>query len=178
VITLDDLKHICPQASVGRMALFLDALNDAMDEFGISENVARETAFIAQVAHESGGFRYVRELASGEAYEGRKDLGNTEPGDGVRYKGRGLIQITGRSNYAACSTALFGYPTKLLNEPELLEQPGYACRSAAWFWSDYKHLNELADKGDFLRITKRINGGVNGWDDRLAYFGRAKEALA
>ena len=177
MITLEDLRAICPQAASGRLVLFLEALNDAMDEFGISENVERETAFIAQIAHESGQFRYVRELASGAAYEGRRDLGNTEAGDGVRYKGRGLIQITGRANVAACSTALFGYPSKLLTEPELLEQPGYACRSAAWFWSTHG-LNELADIGDFLHITRRINGGTNGYPDRLAYYERAKEALA
>lgn len=177
MITLEDLKAICPLASTGRMAVFIEALNAAMDEFGISENVSRETAFIAQLAHESGGFRYVKELASGQAYEGRKDLGNTEPGDGVRYKGRGLIQITGRANYGACSTALFGYPSKLLTEPELLEDLGNAARSAAWFWAS-RGLNELADRGDFLHITKKINGGTNGYPDRLAYYERAKEALA
>lgn len=177
MITLEDLKTICPMASVGRMAVFVEPVTAAMDEFGISENVERETAFIAQLAHESGGFRYVRELASGQAYEGRKDLGNTETGDGVRYKGRGLIQITGRANYGACSTALFGYPSKLLTEPELLEDPGNAARSAAWFWQS-RGLNELADKGDFLHITKRINGGTNGYPDRLAYFERAQQVLA
>ncbi len=177
MITLEDLKTICPMAAVGRMAVFIEPVNAAMDEFGISENVERETAFIAQLAHESGGFRYVRELASGQAYEGRKDLGNTETGDGARYKGRGLIQITGRANYGACSTALFGYPSKLLTEPELLEDPGNAARSAAWFWQS-RGLNELADLGDFLHITKRINGGTNGYPDRLAYYERAKEALA
>ena len=165
MITLDELKKICPLASASRMAIFVDPLNDAMSEFEISENVERETAFIAQIAHESGGFHYVRELASGASYEGRKDLGNDQPGDGVRYKGRGLIQITGRSNYALCSTALYGYPTKLLNEPELLEEPENACRSAAWFWQA-RGLNELADQGNFLLITKRINGGTNGYEDR------------
>jgi putative chitinase len=195
MITLDDLKRICPLASVGRMAVFVEALNDAMGEYAISENPARETAFIAQLAHESAGFRYVRELASGEAYEGRKDLGNTEPGDGRRYRGRGLIQITGRANYAACSLALFDYESRLLTEPELLEQPGYACRSAAWFWTagagmrlsrralDHGvqpgcNLNDLADAGDFLGITLAINGGTNGYQDRLAYFERAQAVLA
>ena len=177
MITLENLRKICPQASVMRMATFVEPLNLAMAEFGISENVDREAAFVAQLAHESGGFHYVRELASGEAYEGRKDLGNAEPGDGVRYKGRGLIQITGRANYGACSTALFGYPSKLLTEPELLEQPDLACRSAAWFWSRHG-LNELADLGDFAGITRRINGGTNGYPDRLAYFDRAKGVLA
>lgn len=174
MITLDDLKAICPQASVGRMALFLEALNDAMTEFGISENVQRETAFIAQLAHESGGFHYVKEIASGAAYEGRADLGNTETGDGVRFKGRGLIQITGRSNYGKCGEAL---GVDLLANPEQLEQPDLACRSAAWFWQA-RGLNELADKGNFMRITKRINGGTNGYADRVAYWERAKDVLA
>jgi putative chitinase len=177
VITLEELREIMPHAKIGRLGLFLGPLNEAMQEFDISATVERETAFLAQIAHESGECRYVIEIASGEAYEGRKDLGNTEAGDGVRYKGRGLIQITGRANYAACSEALFGYPSKLLTNPELLEEPGNACRSAAWFW-DSRGLNELADKGDFKLITKRINGGFNGYADRLAYFQRAQEALA
>lgn len=173
MISLDDLKTICPLANVGKLALYAEPLSDAMLEFEI-DNPAREAAFIAQIAHESGSFRYVKELASGEAYEGRQDLGNIHPGDGVRFKGRGLIQITGRTNYYQCGSAL---GVDLIAQPELLEQPSYACRSAAWFWSS-RHLNELADKGDFERITRRINGGLNGLADRLAYFERAKEALA
>lgn len=174
MITLDDLKRIAPQASVAGMEKFLAPLNGAMTEFGISENVERETAFLAQVLHESGGFHYVRELASGDAYEGRLDLGNTEPGDGVRFKGRGLIQITGRANYRKCGAAL---GVDLIADPGLLESPELACRSAAWWWQAHG-LNELADKGDFQAITKRINGGYNGWLDRVAYFERAKEVLA
>ena len=174
MITSDDLRRICPSTGLPRLQPFVDPLNDAMHEFGIGENVERETAFLAQIAHESGGFYYVRELASGAAYEGRVDLGNTEPGDGIKFKGRGLIQITGRSNYEACGTAL---GVDLLSEPELLEQPIMACRSAAWFWHK-RGLNELADAGDFLRITKRINGGTNGWQERLAYLHKAQEVLA
>lgn len=177
MITLDDLRAICPHSAPGMLSVYLEPLNAAMDEFGISENVLRETAFLAQLAHESAGFQYVRELASGAAYEGRKDLGNTEPGDGRTFKGRGLIQITGRANYGACSVALCGYPSRLLTNPELLEEPELACRSAAWYWQTHG-CNELADVGDFLRVTKRINGGTNGLADRLAYFERAKEALA
>lgn len=173
MITLEDLQAICGSQSPS-IERFVDPLNAAMDEFGISDNVQRETAFLAQVGHESGGFRYVRELASGEAYEGRYDLGNTEEGDGVRYKGRGALQITGRANYAACGDAL---GLDLITEPELLEQPENACRSAAWFW-DSHGLNDLADRGDFLRITKRINGGTNGWADRTALWERAKNRLA
>jgi putative chitinase len=174
VITLDDLKAICRHSTTGRLAVFVEPLNAAMQEFAISENPARETHFLAQIAHESGGFRYVREIASGAAYEGRADLGNTEAGDGERFRGRGLIQITGRSNYAACGVAL---GLDLLAAPELLEEPANAARSAAWFW-DSRHLNELADRGDARGITKRINGGLNGYQDRLAYLALAQERLA
>jgi len=145
-----------------------------MKEFEIDQTGPREAMFIAQLCHESGGFRYVEELASGEAYEGRKDLGNTEEGDGVRFKGRGLIQITGRENYRACGDAL---GVDLLSDPPLLERPDLACRSAAWFWHK-RGLNELADKGDFRTITKRINGGLNGWADRLAFYEKAQEVLS
>jgi putative chitinase len=172
VITLDELKKIMPYA--GRRAEFyIDHLNSAMDEFGI-DTPQRQAAFLAQIAHESGSLNYVKELASGEAYEGRKDLGNVLPGDGVRYKGRGLVQITGRNNYRDCGIAL---GTDLVDCPELLETPELACRSAAWFWQS-RGLNELADKGDFLLITKRVNGGTNGYKDRLAYYERAQEVLA
>ena len=148
-------------------------LTEAMVRFDIN-TVRRQTAFLAQVGHESGRLRYVRELASGEAYEGRADLGNTEPGDGVRFKGRGLIQITGRANYRACGDAL---GLNLLDTPALLEAPKYAALSAGWFW-DVKRLNALADIGDFDRITRRINGGTNGMADRLALYGKANEVLA
>jgi putative chitinase len=128
------------------------------------------------VAHESGSLRYVREIASGAAYEGRADLGNTQPGDGRRYKGRGLIQITGRANYAACSQALYG-DDRLIRTPEILEQTEPACESAAWYWWS-RGLNELADTGAFRAITKAVNGGFNGYDDRLAYYQRAAAVLA
>ncbi len=174
MITLDDLRAICPHTKSARLEPFVDPLNDAMHEFGIAANVARETHFLAQVAHESGGFNYVRELASGQAYEGRADLGNTEPGDGVRFKGRGIIQITGRSNYDLCGQAL---SLPLLDDPALLEQPVNACRSAGWFWKEHG-LNEIADRGDILAITKKINGGTNGLQDRQAYLQLAQERLA
>lgn len=174
MITLAELKRIIPLAGP-KASVFLVPLNNAMEQFEIN-TPARRAAFLAQLAHESGSFRYVKELASGKAYEGRKDLGNTEPGDGVKFKGRGLIQITGRANYAACSKALFGDQSILLDHPEMLETVVAACESAAWFWKT-NGLNELADAGNFLRITKRINGGANGLDDRLAFHDRAKGAL-
>ena len=174
MIHLDQLHKICPYTPKHIIAPFVDPLNAAMKEFEIDQTGPREAMFIAQLCHESGGFRYVEELASGKAYEGRKDLGNTEPGDGVRFKGRGLIQITGRENYRACGDAL---GVDLLSDPALLESPDLACRSAAWFWA--KHgLNELADKGDFQHITRRINGGLNGWKDRVAFYDKAQEVLA
>lgn len=175
MLTPEQLKKIIPYAGP-RAGVFLEPLNDAMDEFGI-DTPMRQAAFLAQIAHESGSLCYVRELASGQAYEGRSDLGNTEPGDGVRFKGRGLIQITGRGNYRTVSKALYGDNQTLLLHPELLEDVVPACRSAAWFWWSHG-LNALADTGAFRAITRRINGGMNGQPDRLAFYATAKEVLA
>lgn len=173
IVTLSQLMRIMPYAG-SRAALFLPFLNAAMDEYNI-DTPARQSAFLAQIAHESGSLRYVREIASGSAYEGRVSLGNVRPGDGVKFRGRGLIQITGRANYKACSLALFG-DERLLDKPALLETPENASRSAAWFWNS-RNLNELADVGKFVTLTKRINGGTNGLEDRQAYYTRAKEVL-
>ena len=167
MITGAQLQSIMPFAKA-RIPAFVAPLNAAMQEFHINTPL-RQAAFIAQIAHESGELRYVEEIASGAAYEGRKDLGNTQPGDGMRYKGRGLIQITGRNNYAECGKAM---GVDLITNPELLETNGLACRSAAWFWAS-RGLNDLADKGDFERITKRINGGYNGLKERQAYYAKA-----
>ena len=175
MITIDQLRKIIPYAGP-RAGVFLGPLNDAMSEFGI-DSPARQAAFLAQIAHESGSLRYVCEIASGVAYEGRADLGNTEPGDGVRFRGRGLIQITGRVNYRACSVAMYGSEDYLLLHPELLEDVVPACRSAAWFWQS-RGLNALADSGAFRAITRVINGGFNGYADRLANFQRAQEVLS
>ena len=126
--------------------------------------------YLAQIAHESGEMRYSEEIASGEAYEGRKNLGNTQKGDGVKYKGRGLIQLTGRANYTAYK-AFCGYD--VLEKPELLSQPIGAIRSSMWFW--WKNgLNALADKDNVKAITKKINGGTNGMSSRLKYLEMAK----
>ncbi len=134
--------------------------------------------FLAQVGHESGGLHWLREIwgptATQQRYEGRADLGNTQPGDGSKFRGRGLIQTTGRSNYEATGDAL-GLP--LLDHPELLETPTNAARSAAWFWKSHG-LNDLADEGDFMRITRRINGGLNGYDKRVALYEQAQGVVA
>lgn len=174
MITPDILRRIMPLA--GRRAdTYAAHLAAAMAEYEIA-TPARAAAFIAQVAHESGQLLYVRELASGRAYEWRADLGNTQAGDGPRFRGRGLIQITGRSNYKRAGAALYGDSTRLLERPELLEEPEAACRSAAWFWWSAR-LNPLADAGRFEAITRRINGGLNGQAERLAFWARAKEVL-
>ena len=128
--------------------------------------------------HESGQPKYVKEVWGPTAvqarYEGRKDLGNTVVGDGSKYRGRGLIQITGRANYMACGE---GLGLDLIKQPELLEKPQHACMSAAWFWAT-KDLSTLADAGQFDKITQRINGGQNGAADRQALYARALKVLA
>lgn len=124
---------------------------------------------LAQLAHESDGFKTVQEYASGKEYEGRRDLGNVNPGDGVKYKGRGYIQITGRHNYMDAGTAL---NVDLLGHPDILLDPTYAFNASVWFWNS-RGLDALALKDDIVRITKRINGGENGLANRklcLQYF--------
>lgn len=155
---------------LARAQKWAPALTDAMREGDINTRL-RQSAFLAQIGHESGSLVYVREIGGPSyfaKYNGRKDLGNTQPGDGARFCGRGLIQVTGRSNYAKCSQALFG-DGRLLKTPELLEQPEWAAKSAVWFWST-RNLNELADADRFTDLTKKINGGTNGIEDRKARY--------
>lgn len=172
MINISQLEKIYTAAPKARLERFLPHLNSTFDEFEIN-TPQRLRMFLAQIGHESAQLRYVKELASGEAYEGRVDLGNTSPGDGVRYKGRGLIQITGRHNYALVSLGL-GLP--LLEKPELLEEDRNAVRSAGWFW--YKsNLNSFADKGLFKTITRIINGGYNGYADRFKLYQKALEVI-
>lgn len=199
-ITEQQLLQILPNA--GRQAgVFVPVLNVAMNKFAIVTRL-RIAAFIAQIGHESGQltrlvenlnysaegmmktwpsrFDLVRATAAARkpeqianiAYGGR--MGNTAPGDGWKYRGRGLIQATGKTNYVACGEAL-GFD--LINHPELLEQPQYAALSAAWFWS-VNGLNTLADAGDLRKITQRINGGQNGAADRAELYARALKVLA
>jgi putative chitinase len=163
--------------AAGALALeYLPHLNNAMAEFGI-DTPQRQASFLAQVAHESGQLRFTREMwgptPAQRGYEGRIDLGNTYQGDGFRYRGRGLIQITGRTNYRACG-AMLG--ADLLNFPELLEGPALASRSAAWFWRK-NNLNALADAGEQVEICKRINGGKNGLQERLNFYAAARQVL-
>ena len=135
----------------------------------------RFAAFLSNILHESGCFRYVREIASGEAYEGRKDLGNVHKGDGKLFKGRGLIQITGRANYMEISKDWYGNDS-IVRNPEILASPENAVRSAYWFWNK-RNLNAIADKPDFKTVCKRINGGLNGYAERLKYYEAALKVL-
>jgi len=167
-ITDDMLRNIMPNLPAAKRQLYLPHLNEAMREFEIATYL-RACAFLAQLAHESAELRYFEEIASGKAYEGRKDLGNTQPGDGMKYKGHGPIQITGRANHTACGRAL---GLDLVNNPTLITLPPNAFRSAGWFW-DTRGLNALADQRLFKAITKKINGGFNGLADRQKYYDRA-----
>lgn len=171
-MTEQELKACLPFASEANIKKFLIPLNNTFLQFEIN-NSKRQAAFLAQIAHESGSLRYVEEIASGEAYEGRKDLGNIQPGDGVRFKGRGLIQITGRANYKQLSKDL-NYD--FVSKPEDLELPGAAAMSAGWFWNK-KKLNGYADQANFKMITKLINGGYNGLEDRVKHWHRCLKAL-
>lgn len=161
---------------IARAQKWAQPLSDAMEAFEINTPL-RKAAFIAQIAHESARFVYVREVwgptPAQLRYEGRKDLGNVVKGDGKRFMGRGLIQITGRANYIKAGKAL---GLDLINHPELLELPLFAVKSAAWFWAAHG-LNEMADDGAFRLITRRINGGFNGLQDREALYESCKKAL-
>ena len=130
--------------------------------------------FIAQIGHESMSFLYTEEIANGAAYEGRRDLGNTKAGDGKRYKGRGLIQLTGRANYTAYSkytgVDYLAAPGAPVRGPEV------AVDVSCWFWVD-RGLDALAEADDVKAVTRRINGGYNGLDDRIQNLNRAKAVL-
>jgi putative chitinase len=174
-LTLPQLRAAMPNAPLQRLAAYLPHLQAALVEFDIS-TPKRIAAFLAQLAHESAELRYMEEIASGEAYEGRHDLGNTDPGDGKRYKGRGPIQITGKNNYEVAGKAL---GLDLVGNPALATQASVGFRIAGWFWKT-RALNGLADGGtsdDFDHISRRINGGLNGLESRRRYWAITKKAL-
>jgi putative chitinase len=179
----EQLQAILPDVPAARRARFLPFLQAAMTEFGI-DRPAREAAFVAQLAHESGQFRYMEEIwgptDQQRRYEPQTDLaarlGNTEAGDGKRFKGRGPIQITGRANYQRFG-GLLG--VDLVAEPERAATPDLAFRIAGLFWMK-KGLNELADLATsdaFREITRRINGGFNGLKDRERFYEAARGVL-
>lgn len=181
-ITLDQLKIAIPNSSASNREQYLQYFNETFAEFDIN-TAMRIAHFLAQIAWESGSLKYTEEIASGKAYEKRKDLGNTKEGDGVRFKGRGLIQITGRTNYRQYLEFSLG---RKLEESEnkdetdqykhLLSKPKDAVRSAGWFWKNHK-LNQLADKDEFTKITRIINGSSKTVPKRLPCLRNAKIAM-
>lgn len=171
--TKEKLGIVMPRALPERLDLLWEPLVKAMNKYQIT-TALRAAHFIAQVGHETASFLYMEEIASGAAYEGRTDLGNTQPGDGKRFKGRGLIQLTGRSNYTAyskdCGVDYVNNPFAVVSDP-------FVCVDVAcWYWSNRK-INELADRDDVKAVTKAVNGGFNGLDDRMDYLKRAKAVL-
>ncbi len=173
MVTDDELRQIMPNCPAAKRADYLPFIQQAMEEFDITSYL-RETAFLAQLAHESAELRYMEEIASGAAYEGRQDLGNMQPGDGKRYKGRGPIQLTGRANYTKYGNLL---GLDLVNDPVVAATKEVGFRIAGQFWK-LNGLNELADQQKFKSITKLINGGYNGLDDRIKYYERARKVLS
>ncbi|AKJ03288.1 putative chitinase [Archangium gephyra] len=171
-LSMAQLCTIMPRLKPDKAAQYLPFLNAAMNEAEINTSL-RRAAFLAQLAHESAQLRFFEELASGEAYEGRRDLGNTQKGDGVRYKGRGPIQLTGRNNYRKAGLAL---GLDLEGFPQRAADPDVGFRVAGWFWKS-NGLNPLADAGCFDAITRRINGGYNGKADRDAHYRGALQVL-
>ena len=178
-LNADIIRAIVPRFSGengARQAQIIDAVGPVLQamltEYAMNTDI-RAAHFLAQTCHELAGFRTTEEFASGSAYEGRKDLGNTQPGDGPRYKGRGLIQLTGRANYVEYGVAL---GLDLVDQPETAAEPVISLRIACEFWKR-RGLNQLADRDDIDTITRRINGGLNGLADRKAYLAKAKAAL-
>lgn len=201
--TLDKTKKILTQAD--NVAVWHDAIVEALPQYEIT-TIERAAAFMAQTAHESGQYKvlhenlnysadglrrifgkYFTDDATASAYErkpekianrvyaNRMGNGDEASGDGYKYRGRGLIQLTGKSNYAQCSKDMFGDDT-LLTNPDTLLDPLYAIHSACWFWNK-NNLNAIADAGDMKLLTKRINGGDIGLEDRIKHYKHALEVL-
>jgi len=171
-ITRDQLLKCMKGLSTAKADAVLKYMNAAMAEAQIN-TCRRKSAFIAQLGHESGSLNYMEEIASGAAYEGRRDLGNTQRGDGKRFKGRGPIQLTGRANYANAGRAL---GLDLVGNPAQVATYPVGFRTSAWFWKA-NGLNALADKGDFAGTTRVINGGTNGAADRNARYAVARRVF-
>lgn len=172
MITLDMLKKLAPKGNAKILSELAAHLDTYLPKYEVNTYL-RLCHFIAQAAHESAGFKTLEEYASGAAYEGRKDLGNTVKGDGKRYKGRGIFQLTGRANYKAIGDKL---GVNLVDNPDLAATGEISVQTALEYWKS-RGLNAFADKDDVLTITKKINGGTNGLDDRKQYLAKAKTII-
>lgn len=171
-ITAAHIRRIAPKA---RNAEALAAsITQWAPTFGITTPL-RMAHFLAQCAHETMGFVLMTEIASGKQYEWKSILGNTQRGDGVKFKGRGLLQLTGRANYQAYARSRF-CNGDLMSHPDRLAQLPGAVKSAMWYWWS-RGLNALADQDNVTAITRKINGKLNGIENRKIYLTIAKATL-
>lgn len=170
-VALEQMKQIgWRQIDAANVAM----LNECLAKFNITTK-KRMAHFIAQCSHESGCGRYRLELASGKSYEGRRDLGNTQPGDGVKFKGAGYIQLTGRSNYAAFSR--YVGDSKILSQGAKYVATKYPWLSAGFWWNNNK-MNNLCDgNASVAQVTRRVNGGYNHLSERQKYYDRCQKYL-
>ena len=173
-ITKSQMLRICPGACRANLDSFVADFNKWSGTFGVTTPL-RAAHFIAQVLYESGSLRYTEEIASGKAYEWRQDLGNVQKGDGVRFKGRGYLQITGRANYQAYAKSKWCVGD-LMSHPEWLAQSPGNVKASLWFWWK-KNLSALADRDDCKAVTRKINGGLNGYSQRAYWTRMAKKEL-
>jgi len=172
MITKEMIKAIAPNSKDAIVNPLVLYLNKHMPRYGVTTYL-RVAHFLAQAAHESASFRTLEEYASGAAYEGRKDLGNVRRGDGRRYKGRGIFQLTGRANYRRIGEKI---GVDLENNPTLAQSPEISVLTALEYWKS-RNLSEYADKNSVSVITKRINGGYNGFEDRKRYLAKALRVI-
>lgn len=177
-LTTAQLRRAMPTCPEKRALRMIDPLNLAMSRAAITDPLD-VAAFLATVGHESLDLQFMAEIASGIRYEGRKDLGNTQPGDGQRFKGRGPIQVTGRDNYTQFAK---WSGLDCVNHPELLEKPEHGFLASAWFWKT-KGVSKKAVAGDFLGASiiingKRSDGLPNGWTDRRARYDHIRKEFA
>lgn len=173
MITAELIRAIMPRTDGAKLPMFVVGLEKARQQF-VGDDPRHVAMWLAQIAHESGELRYTAEIADGSAYEGRADLGNTQPGDGRKYKGRGLMQITGRYNYQQVSDAL-GIP--FVDMPQLMETPEAAAQTAGWVWQSFGCAALMNSTDPCYAVTRKINGGTNGLDQRRAYYAAALRAL-
>lgn len=172
MITVDMIKAIAPNSKPEIVGPLVGYLNKYLPKYEVTTYL-RVCHFLAQAAHEAASFRTLEEYASGAAYEGRKDLGNVVKGDGIRYKGRGIFQLTGRANYRSIGQRI---GMDLENNPDLAESPEVSVLTALEYWKT-RNLNALADADNVEAITRKINGGLNGFDDRKKYLARCKQVI-
>jgi putative chitinase len=204
MITLELLQKLCPKTKVNVLQLYAEPLHEVAEYYDMYVNMHRAAAFVAQTAHESGGFNFVKENLNYSAkglmgtfkkyfptedlakqyerkpekianrvYANRMANGDEASGDGYRFCGRGLIQLTGRANYTKFAEDL---GISIEETVAYLETPAGAVSSAGWFW-DNNNLNQYCDKDDFVTLTKRINGGTIGLEDRKHHYHLALDLL-